>query len=524
MEALRGYRVTSLEVEGYRGIECIASEIGEGGVLVRGRNAGGKTSVLKALGAALGGQDVGADAIRLGCDQSRIRVTIAGPDEDRLLVERVITRATTDVTVRDAAGARVAKAAALLRDLIGRTPNPLDLLEAPRKERAAWVLAACPGTVTLDFCRRFDPAAPDNMDLRGHGLEALARLRDWRYEQRTHANAHARDTAAVAEDAAKRAAGMLYDVNAPTVAEADAAFEAARDALARLEAEADSASKAREKTAKARARVDELREQAAAAAKRAAALSVAQSTLATVVAAEREAADLVTQLEARLARARTELAARQNERAQLEQAARQHDRAKAEAESLARQAADLEQAIDGTSPPEVPEALLERARDRAGRAAQARLAADEAMKARVAQAEAQRLAAVAQDVAAEAKRLDGLVYALTFEAPAALLAENDGIPGLAIEDDDVTLDGVRLDSLSGAEQVRFAVKVAKRVNARRKLRLLVVDGLERLDPEGLAAFLDEATSDGWQIFGSLVNRGDVVIEALGAQKPPPRSG
>ena len=62
---------------------------------------------------------------------------------------------------------------------------------------------------------------------------------------------------------------------------------------------------------------------------------------------------------------------------------------------------------------------------------------------------------------------------LTEQAPAELLAQCDGIPGLSLDGDDILLDGVRLDSLCGAEQVRFCVEVARRANA--KSKILVVD-------------------------------------------------
>jgi hypothetical protein len=122
----------------------------------------------------------------------------------------------------------------------------------------------------------------------------------------------------------------------------------------------------------------------------------------------------------------------------------------------------------------------------------------------------------AQEAEAEAERLDKMVKALTDDAPRELLSSCDGIPGLALVGDDITLDGVSLDGLCGAEQIRFAVQVAKRANA--KTKILVVDGLERLDPESYDEFVREATSDGWQLLASKVDRGAMVVEAISADE------
>jgi len=113
---------------------------------------------------------------------------------------------------------------------------------------------------------------------------------------------------------------------------------------------------------------------------------------------------------------------------------------------------------------------------------------------------------------AEAADLDETVKRLTKDAPADLLRTCEGIPGLALEGDEVKLDGKSLDMLCGAEQMRFAVELARRANE--KIKILVVDGLERLDPELMDVFVAEATRDGWQLLATRVDRGDVVIEAL----------
>jgi hypothetical protein len=88
----------------------------------------------------------------------------------------------------------------------------------------------------------------------------------------------------------------------------------------------------------------------------------------------------------------------------------------------------------------------------------------------------------------------------------------DAIPGLALDGETVTLDGKSLDALSGSEQMRFCIEVARRANA--KSRIIVVDGLERIDPEQYAAFVQQATAGGFQLFGTRVAGGGLELEAV----------
>jgi hypothetical protein len=200
--------------------------------------------------------------------------------------------------------------------------------------------------------------------------------------------------------------------------------------------------------------------------------------------------------------------------AAIERAERSATNDEAVASASESQADELEAALAAAQPPAVSDAELEAVRTRVARAEQtmegaraaahARAAADAAVDRRERLADAQR----------DADILDGYVRALTNDAPATLLASSNGIAGLGIEGDEVTLDGKRLDALCGQEQMAFAVQIAKRLNE--KAKLLVVDGLERLDPEQLDAFVREATRDGWQLLGTKVDRGGLVIEAIEA--------
>jgi hypothetical protein len=64
----------------------------------------------------------------------------------------------------------------------------------------------------------------------------------------------------------------------------------------------------------------------------------------------------------------------------------------------------------------------------------------------------------------------------------------------------------------GKERLAFAVEIARRANERSKI--IVVDGLETLDPAELEPFVREATRDGYQLLATRVEGGEAHLEAI----------
>ncbi len=501
-------KITRIRVTSYRGIQALDTTVPAEGAVAKGKNGSGKTSLLKAIRAALAAQDIGPDAIRNGADKAEIVV-----DLDHLSVRRAITPKGSTLTVKEG-GAPVASPQTFLRELLGSSPlDPLDLFLAPAKERRARILGALPVAVTVDDLRRWAPDVPAGTDCAGHGLEVLGRVRKAYYDQRTAANAAAkaaRGDADRAAEAARKAAEGSPD-GGPTVDAADAALASRRGELAALEARAAEAARASERTAKTRQRVRSLRAEAETVRD----MAPEPPTEDILVAArnvQREAQDEVDRLRAALAAADDRLRFAERALDVLITQQTEAERERAHADELEAQAAELEAVLADAGPAPVGEDALDVARRAVAAADAARAGAQAAAVARAAAEAAQAAGDRAAAADAEAKRLDGIVTALTDEAPRALLASANAIPGLTIDGDDIALDGVRLDALCGAEQMRLAVEIARRANA--KSKILVVDGLERVDPEQYAAFVSAATADGWQLIGSRVDRGGVVLEAI----------
>ena len=131
-----------------------------------------------------------------------------------------------------------------------------------------------------------------------------------------------------------------------------------------------------------------------------------------------------------------------------------------------------------------------------------------------------RRAADAQQDSVEAKEaadtLSGAVASLTEIAPAELLAASP-IQGLRVIGDMIYLDGTPIKDLSGAEQMAFAVQIAKALKPH--ARILLIDGAEAIDSSSLNLFVAAATAEDYQIVMTRVSDEPFRIESLDAAFP-----
>jgi hypothetical protein len=498
-------RITRLVVKNYRGIAALDEKISPLGAIAKGRNGGGKTSALRAIRACLAAQDISADAIRNGEERAEILI-----DLDDVSVQRVIT--SRGSTLKVTKGGMVAqKPQHFLSDLLGTSPlDPLDLFLARPKERRAKVLEALPVSVTPAQLKRWAPV-PDDVDVRGHGLEVVARVHADFYARRTTANKAYEEAHREVERLRKEADSIQAPPCELTEAAAVKALADAKAEAARLKTAADQAKEAvartaaaREQIASQRAKADELRGRAVAAFPPRGALEEAQTRRRECLDRLNDARDLVERLESEEESATLELD--------------RLSRAKLESEGLLRQADERDvsaQAMEdalGAAIADIPEANIQAAVAKVAEAREILSAAElqaDLQEAKAKVIDAERTAGGKREVADD---LDTIVKKLANEAPATLLREASAIPGLTLDGDDIVLDGVRLDALCGSEQMKFAVDVAKRLNA--KSRILVVDGLERLDSQQMREFVRAATAGGFQLIATKVSDGAVVVEAI----------
>lgn len=538
--------IARLKAKNFMGIALAEYRFPPRGGVFEGSNGAGKTSALKAIRAALLSNGVGPDAIRIGEEKAEIVV-----DLDDVSVIKTITKKGGSLVVLNADGVRKPSPQTYLTDLLGVAPlDPIDLVtERDPKKRRARILSALPVQVTDAQLQEWTAGLVDlgsvlgltddgDLKVAGSGIDVVETVRAAAYEMRTAANKTTKaaqadhDAALAARDA--RAAAVPGGVIEPPVdqdpgpwaerqlasAQADeaAAFERVAQARARRGAAAAEAKRAE----KAQARVVLLREQAAA--KRAtpppdeARLALAVDERAAAYEAGQVARDHVAECEAALNEARRKLAAADVRISQadaavtaLDIAARHHEVMLKEADALDAQVLELEAMLAAPDAGELESglALAIEQHDATKRAVERTRANVAAIQSR---ATAAKYLAALRAHQAKSEALDDVVDTLTRKAPAQLLAAA-GIPGLAFDGDTVLVDGVSLDRLSGMEQLVFSVRVARALNA--KSKLLVVDGLEALDDEQRARFLELATADGYQLICTRVTAGPVHLVPIG---------
>ncbi len=498
-------KVTRIIIKDYRGIEALTVKVPPAGVVVEGGNHRGKTTILNAVVAALAGRGISAKDIRRGKERAEVMVDI-----DDLHVRRLITKKSSTVDLTNADGFSAKRPMERLTELLGTSSelDPLEFFLAKSERRQQLAAAAMPVRVTTEDVTRWTGRVID-INLDRHGWEVMKELRDGFYSQRAAANKVAKERQTEAEVAAELYMAARVQPGADTrlsVADADQLAAEAKTLLQRLEARKEAADTIVKTSESTRARIAELRHQGEKLRKElepAPDITPAKDRLGDARAA-------VAVLEADLKAAQAEVARLEDTLAARHELDARNTQVLHDAQRLDDQAAELEASIALVEDLHVSAADIEAATQAVGEAV---ADVQNAWRAQTAKEEGAKHKA-AEDVLAQAearaKELDLIVKVLTDTAPAELAARAEAIPGFDF--DTMALDGVPLETLSGEEQMRFGIDLARRANA--KAKILVVDGLERIDNDERETFIRYACRDDWQLIASRVTAGELIIEAI----------
>jgi colicin import membrane protein len=474
-------RVLSVQVRNVLGLDERALDPQGRAVVLNGKNASGKSSLLAAVQAGLGGGSL-AKLARVGAeDDPEVVLVLAGPGGEFRVEKKGDETARVLKRVGDSqAFADVARPQQFLSGLFDpRMSNPVAWLLAKPKDQAVLLLEALP------------------LEMDDGALADLAMVRDQLFAARTGVNRDAKSKAQAAEQ-------LRRELPAKAPADPGSAIVAAEDCAGGLAA-------------------DLAREEEQTAAAEHAALRAAQAV--HDEAAERVRADFKEFAGARRA-------AHERRAAEL--------RAEVERQ-IAGEAATLENDIEGNRASgealmEEQDAELRRAREAI---AEARTEADAALQGRREglTAARERLAGLREqaDASARFSALDGQAGGFEAEAErhkaesarltAAMerldafrraLAKDLPIPGLEIEGAEIRLDGVLLSQVNESRRVEVAAKVAQARAELNPLKVLFLDGLERLDTLHRTALLEYLVEHGIQAFGAVVTDGEPAVQYVGA--------
>jgi len=180
-------KLATFEVNNFRGIEHILVKPGAM-TIVSGTNGSGKTSLIEALRTIFDGGHHPSN-VRKGERKAEIILTL----DTGIVITKTVTAKTSTLTVTDAEGQELPDAtpkAFVERLATGFSFDPLGLIQAKPKDRAAFILESMPVTFTPTEIAAADPEYKGGV----LDLDGLSDLHKGIYEKRKAANVIQRDT------------------------------------------------------------------------------------------------------------------------------------------------------------------------------------------------------------------------------------------------------------------------------------------------------------------------------------------
>jgi hypothetical protein len=467
-------RLIRFNIDHYMRVTALQVDAQGKSVVISGKNTSGKTSCLNAIWEALGGKSPGgaAEPVQKGARSAKVAL-----DLGEYLVERHWTEKGSRLVVTAADGSKVARPQQLLDGLLSRACLDPGLFLARRPAEQVEDLLAVAGVAPpVERVARITgeqiPAGEE--ESADHYLERLAGESGPYYLRRRDANREAdrKDSAlAEARKALDRLGGPLPEGEGPP---------SASDLLARI-AELEKGQEAR----RLRQRVaDEAAQE----------LKAKEAKLADLRHRHAEALDRANRLEHEIAELQQRLKAYRDDAATLEGRLKKGGQVVADLRTAAE--------VEGNRLAQLPDHAGEIGGLRQQVAQAEREAAGVAERRRAA-GDVERLEGELAAARKEGEGLDRILAGLR-ELRAHLLDGADlGVPGLAVGDGELRLNGVPLRQASMAERLRVALAVAMR--QRPRLRLLRLDEAERLDSDSKALVLKLAGEAQFQVLMAAVS-------------------
>lgn len=179
-------KIQHLSISNILGVQHLELDAGQFNAIT-GKNGQGKTSVLEAIKAALGG---GHDAtlLRKGADQGEVILVL----DDETTIRRRVKESGSDTEVRQG-GKKITKPGEFLKRIADLTSvNPVDFLRASKKDRARVLLEAMPLKVDTDKLTKL-AGRPIKLPEGTHALEVIKAYHTVVYDDRTGTNRAAKE-------------------------------------------------------------------------------------------------------------------------------------------------------------------------------------------------------------------------------------------------------------------------------------------------------------------------------------------
>jgi hypothetical protein len=488
-------KLTAISIRDLGCISYRVIEIGPDGNEIKGPCGTGKSTIGDAIEMTLTGLGISKDAIRKGADRAELMAHFDDPPNPSFTARQVIPReGSPKLTIRNNEGDTRPwqSPREKMLEKFGKLFDPVEFLKATKSRRIEMLSEVIEMPVTAEDLERWTGEVCE-VPAGKFGLEVIDDVRAGFETRRTEANkvaAKAKTDHAAAVTKAKSLDRPEHKgVEVPLEGEEDLPLreaEKARDALVQRKADAEAMAV---RTQGTRSRIAELRAERDDILARPDAVRDAQ-TIACVHAELEEAQE-------DFERARLRVETKRNELDKLEIADVEAKRLLDQAESCHTQADDLEATLASATIVPPTEAEMAAAGDAVTAAMSKVELIRAAREAHDALYEEIRLGQVEADATTKAKALQAIVDRLTTDAPAEMVERSKAIPGLAIVDGNIFLDGVSFDRCGGHEKIDFAVDLAKRANPLGKL--IKVDEVGSMDDQTRARFYEKVIEGGWSL-------------------------
>lgn len=447
-------RVHEIRIQNILGIAEM--EIRPGQVtIIEGKNGSGKTSILSAIRAAIGGGHDGT-LLRNGSDAGEVVLLL----EDGKRIEKRITREGSKSAVSDPVHGKVSKPQTFMDSLIDKfSLNPIDFLASKPAQRVELLLESLPMKLSeMDVLEALDLCSVKH-DLSGHALKVIQSIHKDLYDQRTGVNRALKDKVSTIDEMKK--------VLPPEVAGESNAGEVEAAQTAYIEFQ-KAVIERRQAIGKEH---DEQRRMV-----------------------ESESRDAVRVLEQ----------ARDRE---IEEIRKECERKTGEVNATSRESLHLLQQTKDTVLASLQSETDSKEQPLKDRIAEARAKAEQYTRAASGREHIETLQSSAKVLESETETLSTALTQLD-DLKSALL-ERLPVKGMEVRDGDIFIDDVPFDRVNEARKVQVAIEVAQLRCGR--LPLIVVDGLERLDSATFQAFINEVKTRDIQLIATRVSESELAV-------------
>jgi len=445
--------------------------------VLAGDNKQGKSSVLKAIPACF--QGMKPAMIHNGAERAEIAIELGD-----LVVTRVQTLLTQSVTVKDRQGRVQTAPQKFLNGLFGGFAfNPMAFLLAGDKEQRSILLQEMDVTATKEAIEK-EAGEPIPLPESGPALVMYADAHRIFYDRRTDINRRLKEKRIAAAEVLKKLPEgykPIEGIDGKATANRQL-LSGVQTTIAGLQAEKVAAERAKETRKKTEERIQ----------KNQGTLARAKEALAKEV-----HPDLLT-LVKKVEDARLALRAAENDLQVGREVAANIDRLAGDVAGMER---DIRQ--DQETLAALPGAFDESLLDAEAKTLDELMSESDAIEA---ERSRQRiwnehviLREEAEDAEEQAGKLSALVERFGNDLPAQAVREAKlPIPGLALSGEKITVDGKSLDDLSTSEQMGVTMAIAKSLAG--ELKVICIDGAERLDEKTRAEFIRQAEGDEFYYF------------------------